>query len=111
MNSSAEQRRSARATVEVPATLQISGRQMQAKTANISEGGAFVALPDPPPVGTMVKLALDLGDGVVRAFSEVVWIRLPGSGPSPGMGLRFRYFLHDGRDVLRGFLWEASATG
>ena len=86
----------------VPVTVLIAGREMQAKTGNISEGGVFVALPDPPPVGTMVKLAIDLGDRAVRAFSEVVWVRLrSGASGTVGMGLQFRHFLDDGEQQLR----------
>lgn len=106
VNTSNEQRTSVRTAADVPVTVQISGREVQARTANISEGGAFVACQDPPPVGTMVKLVLDFGDESVQAFSEVVWIRVraAGSEQPAGMGLQFRHFPEEGRRALYLFL-------
>ena len=101
-------RESTRTPLEVPATVLIAGGEIQAKTANVSLGGVFISLPKPPPVGTMVKFALDLNEKAVRGFSEVVWIRpAQESLDRPvGMGLQFRHFLDDGEGALRLFLAE-----
>lgn len=102
-----EFRETTRTSLEVPVTILISGGpEMLAKTANISMGGFFVALPEPPPVGTMVKFALDLNGKIVRGFSQVAWIRLTvKSLKRPvGMGLQFRHLLEDGEVVLRRLL-------
>ncbi len=102
-----EFRSSTRTSLEVPATILVSGQdEMQATTGNVSEDGFFVALPKSPPVGTMVKFALDLDGRVVRGFSEVVWIRQTqkNSEQPAGMGLQFRHFLDDGEVILRRLL-------
>ena len=81
---------------------------MLARTADISIGGFFFALPKPPPVGTMVKFALDLDGKVVRGFGEVVWIRLYERNfeRSEGMGVQFRHFRDNGEVLLRHRLTE-----
>ena len=102
-----EFRENARTSLEVPATVLISGwDEIRSGTGNISMGGFFVALSKPPPVGTMVKFALDLDGKVIRGFSEVVWIRqtLKSLERPVGMGLQFRHFLDDGEAILRRLL-------
>lgn len=105
-----EFRENARTSAEVLVTIRIAGRDgMRAKTGNISPGGFFVALPNPPPVGTMVKFALDLDGKVVRGFGEVAWIRLTSKSIEMpvGMGVRFRHLLDFGGVLLRLFLARA----
>lgn len=63
-----------------------------AKTLNLSEGGMFIVMPDPPAVGTRVHLEFALPDGEPwEATAEVVWIRTPGEQHPypPGMGVQF----------------------
>jgi Tfp pilus assembly protein PilZ len=81
---------------------------MQARTGNISLGGFFVALPNPPPVGTMVMFALDLDGKVARGFGEVAWIRLTRTSLERplGVGVQFRHLLDEGETLLCHFLTQ-----
>ncbi|MFQ5524965.1 MAG: PilZ domain-containing protein [Thermoanaerobaculia bacterium] len=101
---SSKRRQASRRTIEAPVRLTISGCHMQARTGNISLGGVFIDLSEPPPVGTLVELEIDLGGDPVRAKAEVVWIRRIGSAlGAAGVGCEFRRF-ETGRSELRRFL-------
>lgn len=71
------------------------GSMQSGFTANVSEGGMFVADMEVRPVGTLVKfeLSLDVSSAPVAGLGEVVWIRLKqrNLGQPPGMGIQFRY--------------------
>jgi PilZ domain len=41
------------------------------RVATLGLGGLFISAPDPPPVGTLVKLLFDVPDGEVRARAVV----------------------------------------
>ncbi len=47
-------------------------------------GGVFIATPDPPPAGTMIRLIFDVPGGEVRARALV-----RDSQPGKGMGVEF----------------------
>jgi uncharacterized protein (TIGR02266 family) len=57
---------------------------------NLSKGGLFVATFRPAPVGQLLKLTFTLpGLNECSVMCEVRWVRPPGEGAEPGMGLRF----------------------
>lgn len=76
--------------------------------ANVSEGGMFIALPAPRPVGTLLRFTLTLPDdgGEVSGFAEVVWIRVRAADPAEpvGCGIQFRYLEAGGRERLRYYI-------
>jgi PilZ domain len=41
------------------------------RVATLGLGGLFISAPDPPPVGTLIKLLFDVPDGEVRARAVV----------------------------------------
>lgn len=105
-----ERRRHSRLPISRPVRLEIAGvDDVMAVTANLSSGGLFVECPEPPPVGTRVRFALDLGARAVRGHAEVAWLRLRyASREEPrGMGLRILFVLDDGARELTDFLAEA----
>jgi len=59
-------------------------------TENISEGGVFIATPNPLPLGEPMEIKMELYDGtkvVLRA--RVAWNRPATDEEMPGMGLQF----------------------
>lgn len=59
-------------------------------TQNISEGGVFVAMSDPPAVGQIVRVHVHLAEGrAVNATGEVRWHRLNEFDEVVGAGVQF----------------------
>ena len=107
-------REHSRAPLHIAVDVLVSGepKTLRGMTANVSEGGMFIAIDDPRPVGTMLRLSFPLpeGGGPVAGFGEVVWIRLRRDKGRPvGMGVQYRYLDDDGLDRLR--VWVARALG
>jgi hypothetical protein len=50
---------------------QHSGGRAVSRVATLGLGGLFIATPDPPPVGTVVKIVFDVPSGEVRARAIV----------------------------------------
>lgn len=50
---------------------QHSGGRSVSRVATLGLGGLFIATPDPPPSGTLVKLVFDVPGGEVRARAIV----------------------------------------
>jgi hypothetical protein len=55
-----------------------------ARIATLGLGGLFISTPDPPPVGTLVKILFDAPGGEVRARATVKNIK-----PGEGMAVAF----------------------
>lgn len=55
-----------------------------ARVSTLGLGGLFMTTPDPPPVGTLVKLLFDVPGGEVRARATVKNIK-----PGEGMAVAF----------------------
>jgi type IV pilus assembly protein PilZ len=66
-------------------------------TKNISRGGTFVRTDRPLGVGTLFrfKLLVPTLAAPLVLTGEVRWVRPPGEGQAPGMGIRF-IFADDG---------------
>src|SRR5262245_12207000 len=66
--------------------------------------GVFVATYDELPVGSRVMIAVGLpGNVEVVSAARVEWVRRPGSGGVPGIGLRFEVLGEDDVEILRTF--------
>jgi len=76
---------------------------------NISEGGVFVSLLDPPPIGETVRLRVHV-DGMpeVVAVGEVRWHRVGDDGQATGAGVRFVDLDSEARAALQAMLDGAS---
>ena len=53
--------------------------QLFSRVKTIGMGGLFISAPDPPPVGTKLRLAFEVPGGTVRA-EAIVRNRIPGEG-------------------------------
>jgi uncharacterized protein (TIGR02266 family) len=61
------------------------------KLKDISLGGVFIRMDNPPAVGTVLELTLDpkLGIGDVKLNAEVIWTNTGGLATDRGMGVKF----------------------
>jgi uncharacterized protein (TIGR02266 family) len=68
-----------------------TGPAEPARTRNIGVGGAFVESADPHPVGTRLRLSIDLPPSgrTVMVSGEVRWLCDGDTDPVHGMGVRF----------------------
>lgn len=85
------QRRTRRIRHRAPVSLYDGKRQFPAELRDLSEGGAFVAVEPPIPLGTGVSFWLALEGEKLLIRGYVRWTRsLPGAGGEPvGCGLEF----------------------
>ena len=106
-------RENTRAPLHAPATLQVDAftEPLAGYTGDISLGGMFVKMRNPPPVGTILRFEIELPDpaGKVKGMGEVAWLRAQGlvPGQPAGMGMRFRFVEEDGEPLLRQAIEEA----
>lgn len=91
------------------AAVQLTGEDLHgataAYTANVSESGMFVALQNPPPVGSWLLfemvLSADPADRV-RGMGTVAWTRSQTAtrNQPDGMGFEFRFLSRDGSERI-----------
>jgi Tfp pilus assembly protein PilZ len=93
------------------AELQIDGGQREGYLTNIGSGGAFLAIENPPKIGTDVTLRalLPWSLGELRAQTRVVWCNDPDSSktagsPITGAGLAFTKLDADSQRALELYL-------
>jgi len=63
---------------------QHSGGRAVSRIATLGLGGLFIAAPDPPPAGTVMKIVFDVPGGEVRARAIVKNVK-----PGQGMAVAF----------------------
>jgi uncharacterized protein (TIGR02266 family) len=70
----------------------IGGDEIAAHTKNIGVGGAFIVTPNPPKVGTHLRLMIEMPNtgSTLEVRAEIRWLSTPAAGSSEvGMGVRF----------------------
>ena len=72
-----------------------SGQRFVSRVFDLSLGGLFIATPEPPPVGTFVKLVFETSGRDVRARA-IVRRTVPGRG----MGVEFVAMGYEERGIL-----------
>ena len=100
-----------RAPLEIEVTLESEHNFYCGITNDISEGGVFVATYQPPEVGEIVELELQLPSAgrSFRVLGEVRWLREPRAscdGCPPGCGLRFVDLGADAQAAIADFVRE-----
>jgi Tfp pilus assembly protein PilZ len=104
-SSGVEFRENTRAPLQARATIQIDAfsEPLTGFTANVSKGGMFVEMKDLPPVGSIIKFQVEIGEPTqtVSGTAEVVWIRTQARPKQPvGVGLQFRFIESNGAPAL-----------
>src|SRR5258708_4559032 len=98
---SREKRRSSR--VEIPKGMWVawegSGQRFVSRVFDLSLGGVFIPTPEPPPVGTSIKLVFEMSGRDIRARA-IVRRSVSGSG----MGVEFVAMGYEERGILVGLL-------
>lgn len=82
------------------------------RTGNLSAGGLFVMLSQPPAPGTPVDFGLVVGaKGLHRGFGEVVWVRPAEAADEypAGFGLRVLGFREGSPELIAGLVGEVLA--
>ncbi len=83
-----------RVPIRLDAELEIAGGRRCGQVRNLSIGGAYVALPEPPPVGTQITLDLSLGERPLQLTARVrhsLSVPVPGRAEQePGIGIRYQ---------------------
>ena len=73
-------------------------------SGNISLGGMFVKIADPPPIGTSLEIEFRLDDGVdlIRGRGKVIWVREEAPAPEQpaGIGVRFVELTPGSRELI-----------
>jgi type IV pilus assembly protein PilZ len=106
-----ERRRNPRVHVELPVHMPRKWVRMPGSTVNLSRGGMFVRTEMPVPVGTKIRLRLDLGEdygGEIVVEGTVAYL-LPLTkaihlGRHPGLGIHFDSFQAEGAQAYQDFL-------
>lgn len=92
--------------LRVPLSLQVHLRfacadaVVNSQTFDLSEGGAFVRMPNPREVGTPLLLRIDVGARSVAIQAVVVRV----SSSPPGMGVRFVEVADEDREFVTGLV-------
>jgi hypothetical protein len=99
-----------RVPINVPVTVRHGDASRQGMVRNLSVGGAYVALADPEPPGTLLDLATQLGEHAFEVQASVVYRQAPGAAGravgEAGMGLSFRAPDEEQRRRLEAFIAE-----
>jgi uncharacterized protein (TIGR02266 family) len=107
-----ERRSLSRSQLELAITFDIGWQASAAVTANLSEGGLFIATTELKPIGTEIDLTMTLPHPLpaVWARGEVRWIGEASSdaGAPLGMGVQFRMISEESLRTIREFLWKNS---
>ncbi len=79
---------------------------------NIGDGGIFVETLYPLLIGAAVDLEMLVGDdpSPLKVRGEVIWVRNPSEGGTPGMGIRFLEMPRKVRERIDRFLKPAAPS-
>jgi hypothetical protein len=83
---------------------QSSSQKCVSRVENLGLGGFFIRTPEPPPLGSLIRLLLDTPLGEVRARAEV-----RSSRPKEGMGVKIVAMQQEDRARFARWLKRLSA--
>ena len=96
-----DDRRTQRVPLEARITMASQSNFWTGFSENLSEGGVFVATPNPPAVGELVPVHIQTEDGrAVLIWGEVRWLREEEGGSYSGCGIQFLNLDSRGRLIL-----------
>jgi hypothetical protein len=76
---------------------------------DVSTTGAFLETESPLPVGSMLDLAIEIGNIRIRVKAEVVRVQAPSWGSGGGVGVRFVDYGDSSREVLDAYVTTGGA--
>ncbi len=89
MSAASDEKKRRYPRVELPKGMWVAwddgGKRWASHVQTLGMGGLFISIPDPPAVGTVVRLLIDVPSGEVRARAIVRDVK-----PGQGMGVEFR---------------------
>ena len=83
-----------------------SGTRLRAKTGDLSLGGCFLDMLNPPPEGTLIQVTIRHANNTFTAFGKVVFLF-----PNLGMGVVFTRVRADQSEILQEWVSELSHVG
>jgi hypothetical protein len=105
-----EPRAGLRVPISQPVRVTVGNRVEAGFIRNLSVGGAYVALDVPPPPGTRIDVACNVGDHDFKSEAVVVYCQTPGTVGravrEPGMGVAFKNLDDASRATLAAFVGE-----
>jgi uncharacterized protein (TIGR02266 family) len=102
-----EQRRDPRVPLEVEVTLESEHNFFSGFANNVSEGGIFVATPNPPPVGAEVGFEILLGGERFLVMGVVRWVRdehAASAGAPAGCGVKWVHLEEGAVEAIQHFI-------
>jgi uncharacterized protein (TIGR02266 family) len=101
-----DNRQHARFPLEVQVALKSKHNFYTGTSKDLSEGGLFVAIDPPPPIGTEVGFKLILGGETFLFVGTVIWHRAAGPDPKKPAGCGIKWLtLEDGAlEAIRRFV-------
>jgi len=105
-----EKRRNPRLPLEAVVHYQVEGSEFVNLSSNISSQGIFIKNFAPPPVGTEIKIKVELpanmGAAALQLLGQVVRVADGVGSEERGMGVEFTSVLADSPDAIRYFVGE-----
>jgi uncharacterized protein (TIGR02266 family) len=100
-----ERRQGKRLPIEIDVAIEGAAHQINAQTADLSEGGLFVLTDAPIPIGTHVMMSFKLPNGAALSVLGVVkWTReRHDDSRPPGLGVAFFCLEPEARGTLERF--------
>ncbi len=105
-----EKRKNPRLPLEAVIHYQVEGSEFVNLSSNISSQGIFIKNFAPPPVGTEIKIKVELpasmGTAALQLLGQVVRVADGVGSEERGMGIEFTSVLADSPDAIRFFVGE-----
>ena len=100
-----ERRKTPRHRLEAQITASSQSNFWCGFSEDMSEGGVFISMSPPPPVGELVHLSVAIGaEPAVTAIGEVRWHRVDADGFPCGCGVQFVMLDPRAADLIQGML-------
>jgi hypothetical protein len=105
-----EPRRGLRVPIHLPVSVRHERATREGEIRNLSVGGAFVALDEPPEIGASVLLEFPIGERMLRTSAQVAHRRegpaASAADPGAGLGVAFAPLAELESRFLEGFVRE-----
>ena len=102
-----ERRGNERIPTVIPIRLTIANatEAVEGRAVNISRRGVFIALDDPPPVGALVDIELQLANRRLLLHARAEVVRIVQDGALSGIGARFAVISYEAQELIDAMVW------